>query len=351
MFLQFEARWYDVAMNKLHGNTGDPSESACAAALEYIRTKNYAQFKNIWEIPPKPAASANDPSSGVQVGDSNAWLDGYRSAFDFDHVAMVAKILVGSHSVCVWDANAKSGPVRRAFIVRADRHGVKVSAVTSDTKLEEVILNSMEAARRAPSDYKPVFEFHPRLQFAIPSEDKGIAGEHPVFLQFDGVATDFDMAQKTPLHTADSLIEFYQRAYLANSGPSSDVLAAMFTSRSAADLKKWKDKEQEKDDKQLAVHAEQAFLAPRYVKFVIHGDPVSLVFVSSEAGKAWKPELLSYRYIVKDPSSEQLQFANLGYANALDQLLYSKLFDMRILRAPQSNAKPTAAPAKTKTGK
>jgi hypothetical protein len=356
MFLQFEARWYDVALNKFSASMPDESERACAAALEDIRTRNYAQFKSIWEIPPKPAASANEPSSGIQAGDSNAWLDGYHSAFDFEHVTMVARVLVGSHSVCVWDANAKSGPVRRAFIVRGDHHGAKVSAVTSDTKLEEVILNSLEAARRTPSAYKPVFDFHPRVQFPIPSEGNGSAGEHPVFLQFDGVPIDYDLAQKTPPSTSDPVIEFYQRAYAANSARNLEVLPSMFTPFSAAKLKEWTEKEQEterdKDGKEIASHAERAFLEPRYVKFVIHGDPVSLVFVSGDSGKAWHPEHLSYRYEVKDTASGQLQLANLGYNNALDQLLYSSLFDMRILRVPESKKpKPAAAPAKTKTGK
>jgi hypothetical protein len=359
MFLQFEARWYDVALNKFSAGTGDQSESACAATLEDIRTKNYAKFKNIWEIPPKPAASANEPfSGGVQVGDSNAWLDAYYSVFDFEHVTMVAKVLVGSHSVCVWDANAKSGPVRRAFIVRGDHHGARVSAVTSDTKLEEVILNSLEAARRTPSAYKPVFDFHPRVQFPIPSEGNGSAGEHPVFLQFDGMPIDYDLAQKTPPSISDPLIEFYQRAYAANNAKNLDALPSMFAPLSAAKVKEWTEKEQEterdKDGKEIASHAERAFLAPRYVKFVIHGDPVSLVFVSGESGKAWHPERLSYRYVVKDAASGQFQLANLGYNNALDQLLYSSLFDMRILRAPESKKpKPAVAPtpAKTKTGK
>ena len=352
MFLQFEARWYDVALNKF-GATGDQSESACAGALEDIRTKNYAKFKKIWEIPPKPPASANEPfSGGVEIGDSNAWLDAYYSVFDFEHVTMVAKVLVGSRSVCVWDANAKSGPVRRAFIVR----GAKVSAVTSDTKLEEVILNSLEAARRTPSAYKPVFDFHPRVQFPIPSEGNGSAGEHPVFLQFDGVPIDYDLAQKTPPSTSDPLIEFYQRAYAANSAKNLDALPSMFAPLSAAKLKEWAEKEQEterdKDSKEIASHAEHAFLEPRYVKFVIHGDPVSLVFVSGESGKAWHPERLSYRYVVKDAVSGQFQLANLGYNNALDQLLYSSLFDMRILQVPESRkSKPAAAPTKTKTGK
>ncbi len=107
----------------------------------------------------------------------------------------------------------------------------------------------------------------------------------------------------------------------------------------------------EKEKDQPVGHAERGFLGQRYVKFVMHGDPVSLVFVSDESGKAWKSELLSYRYVVKDPGSGQFQLANLGYANALDQFLYSSLFDMKILRALQPSAKPAAASSKAKTGK
>ena len=372
LYLQFEARWFGVPLNKFSASMPDESERACAAALEDIRTKNYAQFKNIWEIPPKPAASVSEPPSGGGLqGDSNVWLDAYHSALDFDHVTMVAEVLVGSHSVCLWDANSNGEPVRKAFIVRGRKGAPKVSAVTSFTKLEEVIQESFSAALDDPSKYKPAFDFHPRVQYPIPTEGEGAIGEHPVFLQFDGSPIDFDMEQKTPLPTTDPLIQFYQRAYLANSGPSLDAVTPMFTPKSAADWKKWieqnqgtdqdqakdqqqakdKDRDQGKDkeqEKQRAIRAERSYLGPRYVKFVIHGDPVSLIFVSSEPGRAWNPDLVSYRYVVKSPGSGQFQFANLAYVNSLDQFLDSKLFDIKVLRGAPSSAKPAAAPAKGK---
>jgi hypothetical protein len=355
LYLQVETRWFGVPLNKFSASVPDESERACAAALEDIRTKNYAHFKNIWEIPPKPANGAS--SSGLQ-GDSNVWLDAYHSNFDFDHVTMVAEVLVGSHSVCLWDAHANATPVRRAFIVRGRKGEAKVSAVTSFTKLEEVILESFAAALDDPPKYKPAFDFHLRVQLAIPSEADGAVGEHPVFLQFDGAPTDDDMAQKTPLLTSDPLIQFYQRAYLANSGPSLDAVTPLFTPKSATDWKNWTEQKQGTDqdpakgqEKKGALRAEQAYLSPRYVKFVIHGDPVSLIFISSQQGKNWNPDLVSYRYVVKDPGSGQFQFANFTYVNGLDQFLYSKLFDMKALRTAPSKEKPAAARAGSKTGK
>jgi len=341
LFLQLEARWYDgVPLGKFTADKRDAAETACVAALEDIRTNNYAHFKNIWEIPPKPAESPNKPSSGVQVGDSNAWLDGYHSGFDFEHVTMAAEVLVGSHSVCVWDAKAKSGPVRRAFIVRGHNGGERVSAVTSDTKLEEIILNSLEAARRTPEKFKPVFDFHPRYQYPIPLEGKGNSGEHPVFLQFEGMPLDVDLVQQ-PKAVAGAAIEFYARAYQTYSKNDIESFTGMFTARSGDHLKQWL--EEQKDNK--ASPPVHGLLDERYAKFEMNGDPVYLIFLSGRKGK-WDPALSYYRYVIKDQASGKFEIANLGYQNALDQFLDSDLFDRRILMAPAQKPATPAPPKK-----
>ncbi len=324
-------KWYGEPLDAFAAGNLDARESACAASLRDIREKNYAAFKRIWEVLPK---SAPGTSLGVVIGDSKTWLDAYRASFDFSHVTMIAQALVGSHSVCVWEANAKSGAVRRAFIVRGGGQGpATVSAVTSATVIEEMILNSMEAARRNPAAYKPVSGLRLRYQYEIPSEGKGNFGEHPVSLQFDGMPLDFDLTQ-AQIPAPSPVVEFYRRAYSAYGSNDFDAFAGMLTPQSEAQLRQWLATQKGKKP------SVPSLVGQRYVKFVMNGDPIFLVFSSQHKGKTRTPVPATYRYVVREPASGTYALANLDYGNALDEFLNSGLFDAR--KATTDNA---AAPA------
>src|SRR3974390_445486 len=56
LYFQFEARWYNMPLDQFTAARHDAAETACAATLNAIRTRNYTAFKNSWEIPSIPSA-------------------------------------------------------------------------------------------------------------------------------------------------------------------------------------------------------------------------------------------------------------------------------------------------------
>ena len=72
-----------------------------------------------------------------------------RSNFDFDKLTVVAEVLVGSETMFIWDAPTRAGIQRNAFYIGLDqKNQLRLSAVSSNSPVEPLILNAFVAARR-----------------------------------------------------------------------------------------------------------------------------------------------------------------------------------------------------------
>jgi len=304
------------------------------------------------------------------------WMKLAKSNFDFDHLTVVAEVLLGPDSMFVFDSDTKGGIQRYALYVGLDqKNRERLSAVGSNTPLELLVLNSFVAARTSPDEYKPLPNINLRYQYPIPVSGKMDSGAHPIFLEFDGSPVDFPLTDEkvTP---PTPLLAFLRNATLAYERNKNDVYASDFTSQSQQRVKPWLaeterlkqeklKQEKLKQEPQPAAQptvasptkpqAEESRSTQSYVKFTLNADPIFLVFQTFAPGSAWRPANLTYSYILRQGSDYKI--ANFAYSNTLDDFLQDPaLFDKRILKpAPQKpgppKAKVTPASAKPATVK
>jgi hypothetical protein len=72
------------------------------------------------------------------------------------------------------------------------------------------------------------------------------------------------------------------------------------------------------------------------VKFVLSADPVFIVFEAAAAGNDWKPESLTYSYILHKGGAYKI--ANFSFASDLDDFLQNPtFFDKRVLKSASAN--------------
>ena len=91
-----------------------------------------------------------------------------RIVFDFDHLKLIAQLRMGPDTMFVWDSMTKNGTQRNALYVGLDKHNqLRLSAVSSSTPVEVLVLNSFEAAQ-ADSAYRPSPNIRLRYEYPIP---------------------------------------------------------------------------------------------------------------------------------------------------------------------------------------
>jgi hypothetical protein len=291
------------------------------------------------------------------------WIKVARDNFDFDHLTVVAEGLLGADAIFIYDAPTKGGTQRYALYVGSDQKGrERLSAVSSSSPLELMVMNSFIAAQTAPDEFKPLPNINLRYQYPIPLGGKLDSGAHPVFFEFDGLPMDFpldDEKAKAPT----PMLEFLRDANLAYRRDKNEIYAGNFTPKSQEKVREWlasietqkREKLKQEQAKPKAPKppaapspaeikasaATEALVAP-HVKFVLNADPLFLVFQAPGPGSAWKPANLVYSYIVR--LNGAFKIANFGYSNTLDDFLQDPaLFDKSVLKPARQ--KPGAAKA------
>ena len=363
LYLKLEMKSYNVPFDQFAAGTLDTAQKMFSTAVKGIRKNDTAAFASVWTAPDEMSGHSN---LTLKMADNSvaSWMKLARSNIDFDHVTVVAEVLLGPDSMFIFDSAGKAGVQRYAFYVGTDKKGrTRLSAVGSNTPLELMVLNAFVGARTAPDLYKPLPNINLRYQYPIPLAGKMDSGAHPVFFEFDGTPMDFPLTDEK-VAPPTPLLGFLRNATLAFEHDKYDVYASDFTPQGQQRVRPWlAEMERRKREKlqQEKFQREQPPAAPppvvgpdgkpkptaassvaAHVKFVLNADPVFLVFQAPGQGSGWAPGNLTFTYVVHQGA--EYKIANFSFSNTLDDFLQdSTLFDKRILKpAPQKAGAPKA---------
>jgi hypothetical protein len=341
LYLKLETKSYNVPFEKFAAGPMDNAQTMFATAVDAIRKNDAAKFASVWTSPDQMKRTSQVTVSLADNSTAN-WLQVARSMFDFDKLTVVAEVLAGSETIFIWDAPTKAGIQRNAFYIGLDqKNQLRLSAVSSNSQVEPLILNAFVAARTDPAAYKPISNLNMGYQYPIPMAGPGDAGAHPVFFEFEGAPMDFPIGDekiKAPTH----LLEFLRNAAFAIRSGKDKSFASDFTPRSRQTISQWlaatEKREQEKQRSPAgaspASNYETAGLISAMmanVKFVLNADPVFLVFQARGSGDKWTPQALSYSYVLREDGTYKI--ANFSSMNTLDDFLQNPAsFDKNILK-------------------
>lgn len=351
LYFKLEMKNYNLPFDKFAAGPMDKPETMFATAVEALRSADATKFASVWTSPDEMKGHGGVT---VKMADESAagWMKLARSNFDFDHLTVVAEVLLGPDSMFVFDAATKGGIQRYALYVGLDQKDrVRLSAVGSNTPLELMVLNSFIAARTSPDEFKPLSNINLRYQYPIPLAGKMDSGAHPVFFEFDGSPIDFPLINEK-VKPPTPLLEFLRGATLAFDGGKYDVYAGDFTPNSQERAKPWladmaRRKQEELEKEKLGQEKQpppavppatqtKTVLSPLvqpYVKFVLNAEPIFLVFQAAGPGSNWKPANLTVTYLLHQDG--EYKIANFAFSNTLDDFLQDPaLFDKRVLKPP-----------------
>lgn len=377
LYLKVEMKSYNLPFDKFAAGPMDKAQTMFATAVEAIRKEDATKFASVWTSPDE----MKGPSGvTVKMADESVgnWIKVARSNFDFDHLTVVAEVLVGQDSVFIFDSLTKAGIERNALYVGSDQKDrIRLSAVSSATPVHLMVMNAFDAALTDPDEYKPLPNINLRYQYSIPLAGKLDLGAHPVFLEFNGVPMDFPLTDEKSKAPTPAL-EVLRNATLAYRSGKNDVYSSSFTPKSQERVKQWlaatevrKRERLEQEKLELEKHkqtqpqaaqpavpsitkpgtAEMLPVPSTNVKFVLSADPIFLVFQAPNAGSTWMPKNLTYSYILRQGSDYKI--ANFAYSNTLDDFLQDpSLFDKNVLKPapskPGTDAKAKAVPIPAK---
>jgi len=370
LYFKLELKSYNVPFDQFAAEPLDAAQKMFVTAVDGIRKNDTATFASVWTAPDQ--MKGVDSLAVKLTDDSPAnWMKLARSNLDFDHLTIVAEVLLGPDSLFIFDSTLKAGVQRNALYVGLDKNGrERLSVVNSGTPLELMVMNAFVGARTAPDEYKPLPNINLRYQYPIPLAGKADAGSHPVFFEFDGMPMDFPVTDEK-VKAPTPLLEFVRNADLAYKSGNFAVYANDFTVGSQERLRPWlAETERRKQErlKQEKLNGEQspapspgagptnkaeaaaAAAVAAHVKFVLNGGPFFLVFKAPGPGSGWKPANLTYSYILQQGGDYKI--ANFSFSTTLDDFLQNtSLFNRNILKPvpPKPgtvNSKP--APGATK---
>lgn len=396
MYLKVDMKSYNEPFDQFAASHPDKAEAMFVKAVQAVRKNDAAAFGSVWSAPDQMKSTGQTKVVRMSDNGPEAWMKAIRSMFNFDKLTVVAEVLAGPDTMFIWDAETKSGAVRRSLYVGQDRTGnLRLSAPGGNNPIDDMLQNAFVAAQSEPDSYKPLADINLRYQYPIPLAGKLDAGPHPVFFEFDGTQTDFPLTDEKA-KAPSPLLDFMRGATLAFKSGKLDVYAGDFTAKSQEKVKEWHTEEeklkqeklkqekiqQEKKPEQEKSKAEQSSAPPSvaaaaskptepaaskptvpakppvpspYVKFVLNADPIFLVFQAPGQGNTWLPAKLTYSYILHQGSDYKI--TNFEYANTFDEFLQNpELFNKNVLRPlPAKRGTPSAkgvpAPAKATTVK
>jgi hypothetical protein len=335
LYLKFETRSYNVPFDKFAAGPLDNAQTMFATAVDAIRKNDAAKFASVWTSPDQMKRNSQVTVS-LTDNSTDSWLKVARSNFDFDQLTVVAEVLVGSQTMFIWDASTRAGIQRNAFYVGLDQKSqLRLSAVSSNSPIEPLILNAFVAAKMYPALYKPISNLNVGYQYPIPVAGPGDAGAHPVFFEFDGAPIDFPIGDEK-IKAPTPLLEFLRNAAFAIRSGKDKSFAADFTPQSGKTISQWlaaTKKRQQASASPASNYATAGLTSAMManVKFVLDADPIFLVFQAPGSGDNWMPQALSYSYVVRESGTYKI--ANFSSMNTLDDFLQNPaLFDKNILK-------------------
>jgi hypothetical protein len=337
LYLKFETKSYNVPFDKFAAGPMDNAQTMFATAVDAIRKNDAAKFASVWTSPDQMQRNSQVTVS-LTDNSTDSWMKVARSNFDFDKLTVVAEVLVGSQTMFIWDASTRAGIQRNAFYVGLDqKNQLRLSAVSSNSPVEPLILNAFVAAKMYPAVYKPISNLNVGYQYPIPVAGPGDAGAHPVFFEFDGAPMDFPIGDEK-IKAPTPLLEFLRNAAFAIRNGKDKSFAGDFTQRSEKTISQWlaaTKKRQQASASPASNYATEGLISAMManVKFMLDADPVFLVFQAPGSGDNWMPQALNYSYVLGEGGTYKI--ANFSSMNTLDDFLQNPaLFDKNILKQP-----------------
>ncbi|HEX4159817.1 MAG TPA: hypothetical protein VHY79_15230 [Rhizomicrobium sp.] len=346
LYLDVELKRYNIPFDKFSAGPLDKPQTMLVTAVEAIRKRDTAKFASVWTSPDQMKRLSQTTTVTLTDNSAANWADAARSNFDFDHLNVVAEVLVGSETMFVWEASTKSGIRRDAFYVGFDKNNrPRLSIASSNSPVLSLIKSAFDAQGTANGAFEASSNVHLPYQYPIPLAGNRNPGTHPVYLEFDGTPMDFPVGDEKVSPPTPLLASMRKAARDARNGRN-DAFSRDFTPRSGERVKQWLDssarRNQATNFASTAVAGMnpvtagmQAVLASN-VKFVLDASPVFLVFQAAGNGSNWPPDSLTYSYVVRDGGTYKL--ANFSSSDDFDDFLQSPaLFDKTILKsAPRS---------------
>jgi hypothetical protein len=238
LYLKLEMKSYNVSFEKFADGPTDTARTMFTTAVQAIRKDNAANFETVWTSPNQMKRSS-PVAVGLADNSTANWLKVARSNFDFDRLTVVAEVLVGSETIFIWDAATKAGIQRNAFYVGLDqKNQLRLSAVSSNSPVEGLVLTAFFAASTAPDLYKPLPNINLRYQYPIPLAGPGDPGAHPLLFEFDGSPMDFPIIDKK-IKAPTPLLELLRNAALEFRSGKDSAFASDFTPRSGEKIRQW----------------------------------------------------------------------------------------------------------------
>ena len=328
LYLKFEMKSYDIPFDQFATGPLDKEQMMFVTAVQAIRKADAAKFASVWTSPNQMKGLGTTIITLVDDSPQN-WIGQARSNFDFDNLRLIAQVRIGSRTMFIWDSSTKDSTRRNAFYVGMDKNNqLRLSAVSSSTPVEVLVLNAFQAAQTQPDAYRSAPNINLRYEYAIPLYSKADTRAHPVFLEFDGSPMDFPLGDEK-VKPPTPLLEFFRKAALAQRNGKDDLYASCYTPKSADRIRQWLATMESR--RKLAQQPPQVPSTLGNVKFVLNAEPIFLVFQAPTGGNDWKPENLTYSYILHGGGAYKI--ANFSSANEIDDLLQNpQFFDKRVLK-------------------
>ncbi|HEY3638197.1 MAG TPA: hypothetical protein VGK90_08580, partial [Rhizomicrobium sp.] len=353
LYLKLEMKTYNIPFDKF--SAGNKAEAMFATAVQAIRSRDTAKFASVWTSPDQMKRLSGETTTVSLTDNSTAnWINTARSMFQFDHLTVVAEILVGPDTMFVWEAPTESVPRRAAFYVGFDqKNQTRLSIASSNAPVLSLIKSAFDAAQTTDGHaYPPVPKILPSYPFAIAIAGSDKPETHPAYLEFNGTPIDFPVGNlKVTSHNL--MLAFMRKAVRDLHSGRNDAFAHDFTPRSGERVKQWLDaialrnRSMKTPAANMGMNAATAGMQAALesnVKFVLDADPVYLVFQAAGPGNNWTPEGLSYSYVIHE--GDTYKIANFSASDDLDDVLQNPaLFDKNSLKtAPHAQAPAQTIP-------
>ena len=333
LYLKLDMKSYNIPFDQFAAGSLDKAQTMFVTAVQAIRKADVAKFASVWTSPNQMKGLGTTIITMADDRPEN-WISQARSIFDFDNLKVIAQVQIGSNTMFIWDSMTKGGVRRNALYVGLDKNNqMRLSAVGSSALVESMVLTAFWAAQTDLGAYKPLPNINLRYEYPIPLNGKGDPGPHTVFFEFDGTPMDFPLGDKN-VKPSTPLLEFFRNANLAHQSGKDDLYAGSFTPKSAEKVREALASIESR--RKRANQPPQIPSTLGYVKFVLDADPVFLVFEAPIQGTGWKPENLTYSYILH--SAGGYKISNFSYSADLDDFLQNPaFFDKQVLKSASTN--------------
>jgi hypothetical protein len=330
LYLNLEMKAYDLPFDKFAAGQLDQRQAMFATAVQAVREGDLAKFASVWTAPNQMKIRGTS-SVALVPNDAEAWMHAAKSNFDFDKLTVLAQFEVGQETMFIWDGTMANGARHRAaFYVGPDKNNeTRLSAVSSATTVQSLVMNAFFAAQMDPDAYKPLPNIHLHYQYPIARAGNADSGGHPIYLEFDGSPMNFPVNDEK-VKPPTPLMDFFRKATLAQQSGNDELYASSFTPKSQEKMRKWLAEMASRRKQAKSLPRPTAF--PTYVKFVLNADPVFLVFQAATAGNDWMPRNLTYTYVLHKDGA--FKMANFFFSGDFEDFLQDPtLFDKQFLKS------------------